>query len=83
VSLRMLLDLRLTTAQQRTTGPNLPSDLYVYSYSSIICLPVTLLQSIVSNPITGWSYLTRRVSPTLAVPEKPNSLPHATLSTLR
>jgi hypothetical protein len=34
VSLRMLTnlrlaDLRLTTAQQRTTGQNLPSDLYV------------------------------------------------------
>jgi hypothetical protein len=28
VSLRMLADLRLTTAQQRTTGQNLPSGLY-------------------------------------------------------
>jgi hypothetical protein len=54
-----------------------------YSYTSIICIPVTLLQSIVSNSITGWSYLPRRITPTLAVPEKPNSLPRATLSTLR
>jgi hypothetical protein len=33
VSLRMLADLRLTTAQQRTTGQNLPSNLYVFPSS--------------------------------------------------
>jgi hypothetical protein len=43
VSLRMLTnlklaDLRLTTAQQRSTGQNLPSDPYVlYKVCSIIC----------------------------------------------
>jgi hypothetical protein len=39
VSLRMLADLRLTTEQQRTTGQNLPSDLY---YQIVIPIPLAI-----------------------------------------
>jgi hypothetical protein len=42
MSLRMLTnlrlaDLRLTTAQQRTIGQNLLSDLYLQEYNSLCC----------------------------------------------
>jgi hypothetical protein len=46
-------------------------------------LPPPLLPNIVWNSITGCSYLSRRVSPTLVVPEKRNPFHHITLSTLR
>jgi hypothetical protein len=42
VSLRMLTDLRLTTAQQRTSGQNLQPDLYHESVSAPFLCPRNL-----------------------------------------
>jgi hypothetical protein len=61
VSLRMLADLRLTIAQQRTTGQNLPSDLYVRSEWRSICFRLhqdgTSLSLLFTRNIIGNSLL--------------------------